>query len=68
MLFGFVKLSVSPLAEVLENVIDAANVTHRSLSADPIDYNRPLKCAEITLRLGEDLVGGGRRASCDKTR
>jgi hypothetical protein len=59
-LFWFADLSVSLLPEVFENLIDAVDVTRRSLSADPIDYDRPLERIEITLRLGEDLVGSGR--------
>jgi len=68
--FRFVDLSVSPLPEVLENLIDAVDFTHSSLSADPIDHYGPLERIEITFRLGEDLVGssGGPRPRCDEAR
>ena len=68
MIFRFFDLSVSPLPEGFENLIDALDVTHRSLPADPIDHDRPLERIKITLRLGEDLVCSGRGAPCDKAR
>ena len=64
----FIDLSVSPLPEVLKNLIDAVDFTHRSLSADPIDHYGPLERIEVTFRLGEDLVGSIRGPSCDKAR
>jgi len=67
-LFRFVDLSVSLLAEVFENLIDAVDVTHRGLPADPIDDDGPLERIEVTFRLGEDLVGSGRGAPGDKAR
>jgi len=65
--FGFMYLSVSPLPEVLENLTDAIDVTHSGLSANPIDYDGPLERIEVTLCLGEDLVGCGRGSPRDKT-
>jgi len=67
-LFRFAGLSISPLPEVFENFIDAVDVTHRGLPADPINYDGPLERIKVTLRLGEDLVGGGRGAPRDKAR
>ena len=68
MLFRFVDLSISPLAELFENLIDAVDVTHGGLPADPIDDDGPLERIEVTFRLGEDLVGSGRGAPGDKAR
>ena len=68
MLFRFTDLSVSLLPEVFKNLIDAADVAHRSFPADPIDHDGPLERIEVTLRLGEDLVGSGGGAPCDKAR
>jgi len=67
-LFWFVQLSVPLLSEVFENVFDAVDVAHRSLSTEPIDYDGPLECIEVTLGSGEDLVGGFRGGACDETR
>jgi len=67
-LLWFTDFSVSLLAEVFKDVADAVDVTYGGLSADPINYHRPLKRIKVTLRLGEDLVGSGRRTPCDKAR
>lgn len=67
MVFRFFDLSVSPLPEAFENLVDAVDVTHRSLPTDPINYDGPFERVEVTLRLREDLVGSGRGAPCDKT-
>ena len=68
MVFWFIDLSVSPLPEVLENLIDAVDFAHRGLSADPIDHYGPLERIEVTFCLGEDLVGSSRGSPCDKAR
>jgi len=67
-LFRFVDLSVSPLPEGFENLIDAVDVTNGGLPAGPIDYDRPLERIEVTLCLGEDLVCSDRGAARDKVR
>ena len=68
MLFRLVDLAVSLLPEVFENLVNAVDITHGGLSADPIDYDGPLERIDVTLRLGENLVGSGRGAPCDKSR
>ena len=68
MLLRFGDLSVSPLSEAFENIIDAFDVAHGSLPADPIDHDRPFERIEVALCLGEDLIDGNRGAPRDKTR
>ena len=67
-LLWFIGLSVSLLPEVFEDLVDAIDVTHRGLPADPINYYGPFECTDITLRLGKDLVGSGWGVPCDETR
>ena len=64
----FGHFSVSFFPEVLEDFVNAIDVTNSGLSANPIDYDRPFKRIKVALRLGEDLVGCGGRTSCDETR
>jgi len=64
----FVDLSISLLPEVFKDLIDAVDVAHGSLPTDPIDHNGPFECTEVTLRLGEDLVGSDGGPPCDKAR
>ena len=59
-LFWLADLSVSLLPDVFENLVNAIDVAHRGLPADPINDDRPLEHIEITFRLREDLVGSGR--------
>ena len=66
-LFRVGNFSVSLFPEVFKDLVDTADVTNNGLSIDPINHYRPLKGIKVTLRLGEDLVGSGRRAPCDKT-
>jgi len=61
-LLWLANLSVSLFPEVFKDLIDAVDVTHSGLSADPINHHRPFERVEVTLRLGEDLVGSGMRA------
>jgi len=66
--FRLADFPVPLFPKVLKEFIDAVDITHSCLPPGPIDYDRPLERIEVMLRLGEDLVGGGRRTACDKTR
>ena len=68
MLLRFADFTITHFPEVFKNIVDAGEVTYGGLATDPINYDGPFKRIKVTVRLGKDLVGSGRRASCDKTR